>query len=212
MRQSCMKTFSNFDRKVIDKILNLYENNSVVCLANILADESGILGKPTEFDFSSSGGNQFAVFYFKNLDTSKAEDRKFLKTKKQELYSIVLLLEYLEEKGYVVTTEGGAKPNPSANSTHPQNIPLTTDLEKRLCKLWDKEIQVCYSLKELKDHKYMEQSVYEARHYTKWYIILTVIMALISVFEILTTSKVIIESVEKTVPVQIEKTNSEVAK
>ena len=180
-----MKNFySSFEKKIIDKILELDNEQSIICIQNIIADESGLLGTPGEFDFCNKSDSSFTILYQRDLNIAEKKDVNFMSDIERKLYDIVLLLEYFEEEKYIIVINSNRKFIKS-ESSFKQTIPLTVDLQARLSKYWNKDIKILMKLKILQEHKYLDESIYEAKRNTKWYIILTVATIVVSLLSII---------------------------
>jgi|GEM_PF-3725595 len=153
--------FSDFEKKVIDKLFQLDNKNSDICLQNMVADNSGLLGSSTDFDFCIYPKGNFFLYYLKNLDTDSETDKKFMQEIEKKLYDIVLFLEYLESEKYILIIDSKREPN--SKTDYEQNIPLNDDLQKRLCNRWNKDIKVLMRLKSLKQHDYLDEDLYELK-------------------------------------------------
>jgi hypothetical protein len=177
--------FSKSEKKVIDKMIDLDNGEHLVHLQNILTDETGLLRRFGEFSFCKPAGEVFSLRYAKKLDSSSKDAIKLVRSIEKQLYDVVLLLEALEKKGYIlfVDTASEILSEPTI-CDFKQEIPLDEDLKKRLYKLWNKNIKVLLRLKTLKQHDYLEESLYESRRYNNWFIILTSITILVSLLSI----------------------------
>ncbi len=178
-----VSVFSDFEKNVINKMLLLDNEGSVVCLHNILADIHGILGTPADFDFCMESDEVFSLYYFKKLNISSSKDIFFMKETERILYDTVLLINYLIEEKYILLVDDISKKN-RKKSEYSFNIPLEKDLQKRLCELWNKQMKVLLRLKTLKQHNYLEENLYESKKNTKYYILFTVISLFLSLVSI----------------------------
>ena len=203
--------FSDFEKRVIDKLLQLDNENSDICLQNMIADNSGLLAGSGDFDFCTDSDKEFRLYFHKELDIVFSTDIKFMQEIEKKLYDIVLLLDYLESEKYILIID--SKREPQSSSAYEQNIPLNTDLQKRLLDIWNKDIKVLLKLKTLKSNKYYTPELYEQKRNTKWYIILTTATIAVSflgtVFQYCgsrTPQRIFVDSIEKTVQIKHEDT------
>ncbi len=200
--------FSDFEKKVIDKLFQLDNKNSDICLQNMVADNSGLLGSSTDFDFCIYPKENFCLYYLKNLDTDLETDKKFMQEIEKKLYDIVLLFEYLESEKYILIIDSKREPN--SKTDYEQNIPLNADLQKRLCNMWNKDIKVLMRLKSLKQHDYLDEKLYELKSNNKRSRFLSLAALGVSIVSILASVLVQCFSVQK-VSVESFKDSLEIA-
>ena len=161
----------------------------------MVADNSGLLGSSTDFDFCIYPKENFCLYYLKNLDTDSETDKKFMQEIEKKLYDIVLFLEYLESEKYILIIDSKRKPNSKTN--YEQNIPLNDDLQKRLCNMWNKDIKVLMRLKSLKQHDYLDEELYELKSNNKRSRFLSLAALGVSIVSILASVLVQCFSVQK---------------
>ena len=171
------KKFNEYEKKIIDKILELDEKNALIEAVNILTDKSRLLGKTT-FDFCIKD-NDLELFCAKKIETSNHEDISFLKDVKKNLYDFIFLIKYLEKEGYIVLID--TKNSPSSKSKLSQNIPLESYVSKEMAKLLRKEIKPLHNLLILKREKYLDHAIYSEIKRDWWYRILAIITIVVSV-------------------------------
>lgn len=212
MENIFIPVFSSFEKQIIDKVISLGNSGCIVNLKNILADESGLIGTASEFEFIKVSDTEFNIYCSKIVNIAYEEDKKRLNEIEYKLYNIILLLEELKKKQLIHLVDQKDS-STSKVPTYQQNIPLSKDLQKQLCDLWDKKIIVMFPLKTLQQHDYLEENLYETREQNKWYRILTVATIIVSLFSTGvqlyihnsskdSTQKVSIESVNNTVKIE----------
>ncbi len=212
MENTFIPVFSSFEKQIIDKAISLGNSGGIVNLKNMLVDESGLIGTATEFEVKKLSDTDFSIHYSKPVNIASEKDKKWLNEIEQKLYDIVFLLEELEKKQLIHLVDEKYSSTSEAPA-YQQNIPLSKDLQKQLCDLWDKKIIVMFSLKTLQQHDYLEENLYETRKQNKWYRILTIITILVSLASTGvqlyiynsskdSTQKVSIESVNDTVKIE----------
>ena len=191
------KNFNEYEKKIIDKILELDEKGALIEAVNILTDKSKLLGRAT-FNFCIKD-DELELFCEKKIETSNHEDINFLKDVEKKLYDFIFLIKYLEKEGYIVLID--TKNSPSSKSQLSQNIPLESYVSKEMAKLLRKEIKPLHNLLILKREKYLDHAIYSEIKRDWWYRILTIITIVVSIasafLERACTSSVIIKNAIK---------------
>lgn len=125
MSDSNVRTFGDFEQKIIKEIKKLNDEGCCVTPPNILSelDEFG-----AKFAFDDSDG--FRVTYREKLDFASEKDKKFVKDTERNLCDFVLLMEYLIKEEYLFEIKGKNQAETS------QNNKVLNNLEKR-CKNLD---------------------------------------------------------------------------
>lgn len=101
-----MRKFSDFEKKVLDLIIKLFNNNQTVCAENILFDLEGIFGLSITCGFHVINRNDELELVYNSQRFSTQEDFKNLFYDKiAKLYEYYLLMKYLEENEYIFLAE-----------------------------------------------------------------------------------------------------------
>lgn len=191
------KNFNLYERKIIDKILELDEKDALIEAVNILTDKSKLLEKTT-FDFCIKD-DELELFCAKKIETSNHEDISFLKDVEKNLYDFIFLIKYLEKEGYIVLID--TNKSFSSESQLSQNIPLESYVSKEMAKLLRKKIKPLHNLLILKREKYLDHAIYSEKKRDWWYRILAIITIVVSIasafLERACTSSVVIKNAIK---------------
>ena len=187
-----LKNFNEYEKKIIDKILELDEKGaSIIEAVNILTDKSKLLGRAT-FNFYIKD-DELELFY------EKHEDINFFKDVEKKLYDFIFLIKYLEKESYIVLID--TNKSFSSESQLSQNIPLESYVSKEMAILLRKKIKPLHNLLILKKEKYLDHAIYSEKKRDWWYRILAIITIVVSVasafLERACTSSVIIKNAIK---------------
>ena len=154
-----MRSFTSFEKKIINKLLTLDNDNcNCICVQNILADQTGIIGKPTDFEFEINGSKSLSIFYYRDICI---DDNDFIRRLEKQLFEFVLLMNFLIEEKYIFKISGYLHSKPSINHEYNRQIPLDSKLENMLGQLWNDNFKILFKLEELKKHNYLDSVSYK---------------------------------------------------
>ena len=177
-----MRTFSAFEKKIINKLLTLDKDNSnSICVQNILVDESGIIGKPTEFEFGIGGAKKLSIYYYKDIDKLDENEKELLHNLEKQLFDFVLIMNYLIDENYILRIPKNLHSNPHKKVDYKREIQLNSKLANMLGELWDNEFIIRPELKLLKKHKYKELNLYNEHInnlWTRWIAIFSILFSI----------------------------------
>lgn len=173
MSDSNIRSFGEFEKKVITAIKKLDDENSSISPLNILSelDEFRI-----KFAFDDSNG--FKITYQEKLNLES--DKDFIKATERNLCSFVLLMEYLIKEEYLFEIKGKNPVETNRNNEvlnnlekkiqktgYEQDIPIDSKVTEKLEKIWKSYFICTHKLNELVNHDFLERSLYEERQNNK---------------------------------------------
>lgn len=157
-----MRTFSAFEKKIINKLLTLDKDNSnSICVQNILADENGIIGKPTDFEFNIGGEKKLSIYYYKDINKLDENEKKLLHNLEKQLFDFVLLMNYLIDENYILKIPQNLHSGLHVKIAYDREIQLNSKLASMLGQLWDNEFKVLFKIEELKKHNFLDSVSYK---------------------------------------------------
>lgn len=170
MSDSDIRTFGEFEKKIINEIKNLDDEGSYVTPLNILSG----LKEFKKLAFVDSDG--FSVTYCDKLNLASDKDKKIVKETERNLCDFVLLMEYLIKEEYLFEIKGNTSAEENQNNEivsklkektpqpgYEQNIPIDDKITEKLTKIWKSYFRCTNKLYELVEHEFLERSLYEER-------------------------------------------------
>lgn len=132
-----MKNLSEFENKIIKKLLNLNEEGHLLCLANIISDQESIIFSPGYWSFDNSEEKKLKIFSVLEIPDEKLLNKK--------LEIVVFLFDLLKEENFIKVKN--VKHNTVANIQDYELI-MNDELSEKLSILWNEEFEVTENLKE----------------------------------------------------------------
>lgn len=177
-----MRTFTDSEKKIINTLLNLDKKNcSSICIKNILTDNNGILGKPTDFEFDIGGTKKLSIYYYKEIYNLDKKENEFIQHLEKQLFDFVLIMNYLIDENYILRIPKNLHSNPHKKVDYKREIQLNSKLANMLGELWDNEFIIRPELKLLKKHKYKELNLYNEHInnlWTRWIAIFSILFSI----------------------------------
>lgn len=136
-----MRVLEEFDRRIVDRIIELDKNNNVICLINIAFDlKDPLIGSPIDFQLIVNSPNDVSIALLQ--DEEKAIGQSKLKELHQSLlkkfYAITGLLDCMVAEGYLRYSEYAL---PESNWNPGENGYVVFDIfpPKLQSKIWQYE-------------------------------------------------------------------------
>ena len=180
------KIFNDFEKKIINKMIELDDTENLVHMINILCDESHLLGAGS-FEWCVKD-EKLELNYLLKLDFQCPKDKTFIKDIQRNLYDFVFLIEYLEDEKYIKLVQKDIDFSKSSQSEY-NNIPLDDFISKKIPSILNKDIKILHNLYLLKKHNFLDLNTYEDKKRNLWYVLLTILTMIVSIVGIVVDAR-----------------------
>ncbi|ORC29885.1 hypothetical protein B4O97_18705 [Marispirochaeta aestuarii] len=212
-----MRRFTIIERKIINFIIKMYENQHYNCLYNLLFDIDGIIGITHHFYLNFEKKDEVHFFFEEATLNEMTKDQRKIKNyineKTQIFANTIEFIQYLIDEKYLTIIESDNKssdenPKPNQGYIHTSFVQMSTEFQRKFYK-HEKYIYIpTQKLFDLVNNKFIDENGIREKN-EKFHKGITLSLAIISILIALgSLFLTILNNKESTEPIKVEIINT----